>query len=292
MKKRILITTLILTMLLFAGCGKKAELASIEPTLSAPTEVSTESSVSEESVHEHYIRTVSNDDGTHTTECLNLDGLPCDFEEVTEPCTYDENYICTVCGYQSEPIDPYGFEEIDGTVWTKLGSQWSLLEKPDKKSEKLQFLDGIVELHAIGIGTYNDLQWYRLEYNGVTGYLETKKLLTEEPLTLRLNRFTEEGAINFDETLKDVGLYDENTFTDDMLHPNEDFPYAYYKLQNENGVYITYMPSNDPMAWTANDKLHAMLNRPELVYHVSELKYDLYGIWKNASVLKVTFVYK
>ncbi len=56
--------------------------------------------------HEHSFETITNSDGTHTIRCT---GEGCG-EERTEACTFNEDYVCTVCGfkheheYSSEPV--------------------------------------------------------------------------------------------------------------------------------------------------------------------------------------------
>lgn len=97
--RKLFLLTITLTALLLTACGKDTP-ASVETATSVPvTEVSVEVSVPEP-VHEHDMVTVSNGDGTHTTKCADSDGLACDLEETVDACTFDESYICTVCGYE------------------------------------------------------------------------------------------------------------------------------------------------------------------------------------------------
>ena len=63
-------------------------------------------SPSAEQPHEHIFETITNNDGTHTMRCT---GEGCD-EVKTEACSFNEDYVCTVCGfkheheYSSEPV--------------------------------------------------------------------------------------------------------------------------------------------------------------------------------------------
>ena len=96
--KKFTALTLILTLIFtLTACAKDTpttvDTASTVPTVSV-------AEPAPEPVHEHDIVSVPNGDGTHTTKCADTDGLACDYEETVETCTFDENYVCTVCGFE------------------------------------------------------------------------------------------------------------------------------------------------------------------------------------------------
>lgn len=110
MKKK-LICFICSTVMAFAlmACGEEAApAASVEESVQVLEESDAAAENIEESVeeteeeiaqvHEHTFEVVSNEDGTHTTKCT---GEGCD-EETTENCTFNDEYVCEVCGFQHE----------------------------------------------------------------------------------------------------------------------------------------------------------------------------------------------
>ena len=66
---------------------------------------------------EHKLKYESNKDGTHKVTCSECE----DFEEYTESCEYDEEGVCTKCGYHRLP-DPVLVYEDDEVIVTVSGA--------------------------------------------------------------------------------------------------------------------------------------------------------------------------
>lgn len=121
MKKRLVIFLICAFALAGVGCAGKSENASTGDSVNGQVAETTSGSeateattVEAEPVHEHTYVYTSQGDGTHKISCSE-----CGETEKTEPCSFDENYVCTACGFKHEHefVDfVYDEETPDGHV--------------------------------------------------------------------------------------------------------------------------------------------------------------------------------
>ena len=255
MKKNIVVTLLVATMVMMTACDT---IDTSNTSVSEVTPVVTES-VTIEEVVESVEETVST-------------------EEVEEvEATVEETAPIEVV---EEPKNEYGFEEVDFPVWINNGNEWGIYEEPDKNSEKLIVIKGLAKLQATETGIYNDKEWYKVTYEDKEGYIETKKVVTEEPYDL--HKLAEEGRIKWDGTYVFVWNASHQfpyTVSQDQIHPDEDYPYEWDNITEfgEDGLEYCIAPwdESDRIGWFPWKTIKPELKEVQLV-----------GIYKDGTFCK------
>lgn len=150
----VLLTVLILTMTVTAGCGGKKEDAAVLPDTEEVMAV-----VDTEMETEEPTEAVEETEEAESTE-------------LTEAVEETEVMESTEAQTAEADADGYTYETLDQTMYAK--SQVNVRNKPFQVGEKLGALKANEEVKVTG--KCNETGWYRISYAGSTGYVSDKYL--------------------------------------------------------------------------------------------------------------------
>lgn len=201
MKKKLLLTAIATMMVatLLTGCGNTAQ-TDIDSTETVENDVSKTNSQETDKPHEHnYVEAITKEatcteagEKTFTCECgdsyteeITATGHVFNEYVYNEDATYTldgtETATC-VCGETDKRTKEgskleYTYTDMDKTMYAK--SSVNVRSLPSTDGEKLGGLSKVQEVHVTG--QCNETGWYRIDYNGSTGYVSSSYLVNDKP---------------------------------------------------------------------------------------------------------------